>query len=317
MRVPLIAAVLVLAPGAAAAAPIGVVGDPLDRAALAAAPAVYTLEAIFPAGDDPVQGLAFAVSGSGHLLATNHVIESGGTRATRVLVRRAGTSAPTWVAQVVTTDADNDLALLKIAEAGAPALLLDTHIGGGVAAFGLEGDGLVVRKGSVGSTGPVGPPVNGIVTRVGVDIQEGDSGAPAVGENGRVQGMMQGYFKDQDLGFMKAAPTLEAFVRNAGVTNAEGATTVAFRHGISALSRLDAGDAEAWFREVRAAYPNHPTVDAALVDSHRLAASGFRAQNAPRDEGLLAMTAVIFGVAALWCGGALLARRPRQDGEMA
>lgn len=316
--VPLAAAVLILASGAAAAAPVGVVGDPLDRAAWVAEPAVYEIEAIYPPGDDTRRrkGLAFGVSTTGHLLAANHVIANNARRAARIVVRRPGTSAVTWSARVVKTDPDNDIALLRIDEPGAPALLLDARVGGGVATFGLGNDGLVVRKGSVGATGPVGPPVDGVVTRVEVDIQRGDSGAPVVGENGRVQGMVTGFFDGTDSGFMKAAPALETFVRNAGVKNAEGAPTVAFRRGVAALGRLDADDAHAWFRKARAAYPNHPTVDGALADARVLAASGFRMEDVPRDQGFLVMAAVVFGAIAVCFGGALVSRRPRRYGGM-
>lgn len=314
--VPLVVAVMMLTSGAAVAAPIGVVGDPLDRAAWVAEPAVYEIEAIYPPESDTMKGLAFGVSTTGHLLATNHLIRDDGRRASRIVVRRPGSSAPTWVARVVRSDPDNDLALLKIEERGAPGLLLDTRVGGGVVAFGHGSDGLVVRKGSVGSTRPVGPPVDGVVTRVEVNIHPGDSGAPVVGRNGRVQGMVTGYFDGTDAGFMKAAPALEAFVRNAGVKNAEGTPTVAFRRGVSALGHLDAEDAQAWFREVRAAYPDHPTVDAALADARLVAASGFRVGDAPRNQGFLAMAAVIFGALAVCCGAALMSHRTRRHGGM-
>jgi Trypsin-like peptidase domain len=299
---------------AIASPPVGLVGDPLDRAARQAEPAVYEIEAIYrPKSERPVAGLAFSVSPSGYLLTANHVVRNDERIPVRIVVRQSGTDAPrAWEGRVVKNDPDNDVALVRIGARGAPALVLGNRGGGSVAAFVHENEGLVVRKGPVGSTGPVGPPVNGILTRIGVEIQGGESGGPVIGGDGRVQGMVVAYGSSSGRGLMKTTPALESLLRRSGVKNTEGAPATSFRRGMAALGRLDAPDAERQFTAARDAYPDHPTVQTALDETRRLAGADFRLGGAERNRDLLVASSVISAAAALGFGWALAVRRPRR-----
>jgi Trypsin-like peptidase domain len=294
--------------GAVGDAAIFITGDHLDRAAWTAQGSVYLIEADH-GGGGVSQGLAFAVSPSGHLLTTLHVVEKGGTPARRVLVRAARGQGESFVARVVRVDANSDIALVRIPARGVPALMMEVG-GGPVVAFGRDGPA-DITKGRVGGTGQARAPVNRIVTNLRLPVGKGESGGPVVGPDGRVRGMVLGYFRESRNGFMEPTPALRAMLRSAGVANREGDAAAAFRRGSEALERFDLAGAEAGFRAARAAYPAHPLVDEGLAAVTRLSTAGFRADGAPRSEGLLAAAAVVLGVFALAAVAALLAWRPR------
>jgi hypothetical protein len=117
---------------------------------------------------------------------------SGDARRSRMLVPR-----------VVAVDWGRDLVLLRVGLRDAPALALGAgrREGTRVATIGFGSDDpfsapqrgeLVpaVRKGALGSTGPVRGEPDRLLTRVSADVKRGDSGGPAVDQDGRVRGVV-------------------------------------------------------------------------------------------------------------------------------
>ncbi|MCS1409174.1 MAG: putative serine protease HhoB [Verrucomicrobia subdivision 3 bacterium] len=150
-------------------------------------------------------GSGFIVSDEGHIVTNYHVIEN----CDRVTVNLAGKM---YDAEVATTNADNDLALLKAERAlGTPAafsrserapLNSDVTVAGfhvTVAGFPLQGilsKTLNVTRGSVSSEHGLGG--NSGKFQLTAPIQGGNSGGPVLDKAGNVVGVVVSKLADKD-----------------------------------------------------------------------------------------------------------------------
>ena len=167
-----------------AAAPGSIVGDPDVRAASA-----RTLR---------VRGVAcgYGVEGSGWVAGRNLVVTNAhvvaGETATKVQVGGTGRPLP---AEVVVFDELNDIAVLRVNGLGlTPLRLAAPRPGEAAAVIGFPENGpLDIEPARTEKTEPVissdaydRGPVERVVTRFRVYVRPGNSGGPAVNENGRV-----------------------------------------------------------------------------------------------------------------------------------
>ena len=167
-----------------AAAPGSIVGDPDVRAASA-----RTLR---------VRGIAcgYGVEGSGWVAGRNLVVTNAhvvaGETATKVQVGGTGRPLP---AEVVVFDELNDIAVLRVNGLGlTPLRLAAPRPGEAAAVIGFPENGpLDIEPARTEKTEPVissdaydRGPVERVVTRFRVYVRPGNSGGPAVNENGRV-----------------------------------------------------------------------------------------------------------------------------------
>ncbi|MDP2316189.1 MAG: trypsin-like peptidase domain-containing protein [Pseudomonadota bacterium] len=136
------------------------------------------------------QGSGFVISADGYILTNNHVVKD----ATEVKVKFA--DGADYAAKVVGTDADSDIALLKITGNGAfPYLQLDkddgVRVGDWVVAVGNPlGFGHTVTAGIVSGMGRNIPdlPLDEFI-QTDASINPGNSGGPLIGLDGTVVGM--------------------------------------------------------------------------------------------------------------------------------
>jgi hypothetical protein len=138
-------------------------------------------------------GTGFLVSSAGYVLTNNHVIEGEG----RVEIRLPGTK-DTVPAQVVATDEDRDMALLKVTFPDPakfnPVAVGTEEIGRGseVAAFGFPlgdqlGTGLKFTRGSISG---LPDPSNDDMYLLDLRVNPGNSGGPLCDGRGYVVGMI-------------------------------------------------------------------------------------------------------------------------------
>ena len=149
----------------------------------------------------PTQGIGTGViiDAEGHIVTNNHVVRIGAELASRITVTLSDGSSET--AQVVGTDPQTDLAVLKIDASGlTPGVLGDSSslpVGADVVAIGfalgLEGDPTVTR-GVVSAKNRTLPQantnlsINGLI-QTDASISPGNSGGPLVDDRGRVIGI--------------------------------------------------------------------------------------------------------------------------------
>jgi putative serine protease PepD len=176
-----------IAPLVGAAAPAG----PLDSAAAAVLPSVVSVEV--RSAREAGTGSGFVIDRDGHIMTNAHVVGAGGTVE---VVYSDGRRVP---ASVVGTDTATDVAVLRVAAAGAPPALTlrtpdDLRVGEAVLAvgspLGLSGTvtaGIVSAVDRMTGLGDERNRQSAIQTDA--PINPGNSGGPLVDTAGRVVGM--------------------------------------------------------------------------------------------------------------------------------
>jgi len=190
--------------GSPTAAPVAATsGRPIDVAAVAeaVAPSVVTVISDLtatPLGEPGAIGTGVILGSDGEILTNAHVVDG----AEQVHVRLAGETEPR-AAEVLATDAGNDLALIQLTELGGvdlvPAVLAaadDVALGEDVVAIGfaLDLDGAPsVTRGIVSAldrtlSTPDGGALDGLI-QTDAAISSGNSGGPLVNASGEVIGI--------------------------------------------------------------------------------------------------------------------------------
>jgi S1-C subfamily serine protease len=158
----------------------------LARTALASRvrASVYTVTASL---DEGTGFVAWVKGGSSYVLTANHVVVLSVDRGDYDVHLRSGSKV--WLGRVVKTDADNDLALIRVPRRIAPPLWQRP-----VYKPPLVGDALLLAGSPLGYEGSI---TSGVVGRVAPDEIQTDaaaypgiSGGPAVDEDGRVVGVL-------------------------------------------------------------------------------------------------------------------------------
>lgn len=171
---------------------------------------------------------------------------------------------------VIETDEMRDIALLRVPNlVNAPSLRLDSAIDSGtpIATLGFGDEdpfaepqrgALVpaVRLGVTDRTGKTDTDPPRTLTIITNEVQKGDSGGPAVDENGRVRGVV---LIKRAAGGGAMAPTDEIHwvLDRAGVRPWEGRTQVAWREALDRAERFDLAGARTDLRRTLASYPAH------------------------------------------------------------
>ncbi len=214
-------------------------------------------------GATQASGSGFIIDANGIIVTNNHVVS--GSQAVKVQLPEA--DGCTFVATVVGTDPQTDLAILKIDAQDLPTITLgssaDLAVGEWVVAVGnalaLEG-GPTVTAGVVSATGrdveqagtatrPGQAATNAIalydLIQTDAAINEGDSGGPLVDLNGNAIGINTlGTSEAQGIGFAiaidDAKPIIEQLLQNGKVTRAYlGISTQTLTPAIAAAQNLD------------------------------------------------------------------------------
>lgn len=153
-------------------------------------PSVFTIETPYGGGS----GFAAWIQGGDTIILTaNHVVEGFD----RVSVQRKGA---TWRGTVIETDTTNDLATVRV-----PGTIADALWQQPTTTFPKVGDTLVLFGSPLGYEGTV---TKGIVSRITYrEIQTdapanpGNSGGPALKENGEVAGVVVSGYEGRDISF--------------------------------------------------------------------------------------------------------------------
>lgn len=149
--------------------------EPIVGVVAAATPSVVTVKSVvrsltpFGPRDGEAVGTGFVVRADGYVLTNNHVVDG----ASAVTVTTA--SGDQYPASVVTTDAEHDLAVLKIDARGLPALTLGSSDGLAV------GESVVAIGFALDLSG--GPTVtSGILSSLdrSIDVQDSSGSGPSV-----------------------------------------------------------------------------------------------------------------------------------------
>jgi S1-C subfamily serine protease len=373
----LLAAAAASSAATAAPGPLDLSANPLDRAWLAALPAVYRVDVrvqvaalrtragrriTLPqlARDLSEAGTGFGVDPEGTVVTARHVLQpdgpdaatrlwwlaqvhSGhprytqrqamawviaqgarpaGVRVLSITLRPAmpeptGGEPVTYPAQIrALSDRDRDLALLDAPIRNAPALALDgaSTTGTPVVVLGFGGDegGLPPDEREM----LVPARREGVIYRtffqgVGVtaDIQQGDSGGPAVDPEARAHGMVF-RMRSGPGGYIKSADSVRDLLTREGLSSDPGPTT---RHFLAALALLRRFDLEGAARELRTTlrlFPRHAVARQELARVEALQAVGYRLSGPSRRRGALLAIGIISALLAVGCAIGLL--RPRQ-----
>jgi S1-C subfamily serine protease len=172
--------------------------------------------------------------------------------------------------KIIETDELRDIAVIRVPNiANAPSLGLDRGVDSGtpIATLGFgTGDPFAgpqrgalvpaVRTGAIGRTGPVeGEPLR-VLSFITNEVEQGDSGGPAVDANGRVRGMV---LIKRAAGGGAMAPTdqLLRVLDRANVRGWEGRTQAAYRSALARMAQFDLDGARSEFRRTLASYPAH------------------------------------------------------------
>jgi len=172
--------------------------------------------------------------------------------------------------RVIETDEMRDIAVLRVPNIdNAPSLRLDPAIDSGtpIATLGFgdadpfaepQHGALVpaVRLGTTERTGKTDTDPPRTLTIITNEVQKGDSGGPAVDEEGRVRGVV---LIKRAAGGGAMAPTDEIFwvLDRAGVRPWEGRTQLVWREALGRAERFDLPGARADLRRTLASYPAH------------------------------------------------------------
>ena len=151
------------------------------------------------------------IEGSGWVAGPNLVVTAAHVVAgeSNTIVRIPGQALPA-VADVVVLDIHNDVAVLRVSGVDLkPLRLADPQSGASVAILGYPLDGgLTATPGRIGRTATVltqdaleHGPVARTITAVAGRVQHGDSGGPAVDNEGRVQSMIFAQRRDSPSGY--------------------------------------------------------------------------------------------------------------------
>jgi putative serine protease PepD len=152
------------------------------RAVAVIAPSVVTIDSTSPDGEGV--GTGIIVSSDGEILTNNHVVEN----ATKVLVRLAGATSAIR-AEVLATDAGNDMALIKLVNASGltAATFADASsiaVGDPVVAVGYA----LALDGGPSVTADRSGALNGLI-QTDAAISSGNSGGPLINLQGQVVGI--------------------------------------------------------------------------------------------------------------------------------
>jgi hypothetical protein len=305
----------------------GLTGDALDRAAVLAFPSVYGVEsAPIPriAGSrrqrpERRQGIAVAVAPSGWLVTAWHVIDPQDDSPVprRILVRQAispaGGPRQSWVARVVAQDPDLDLALLRIAAPGAPALRLaeSPEAPTRVATFTRDsGNQIVARQTRTGDV-VFNQELELRVSLLADQVPRGDSGGPAVDRDGRVRGIVLGSLSRK--GYADTAADVRRFLSRANLPRDGDDAASSFAAGMDALWHLRPSEAEALLQATERAFPHHTHAGRALADADALRSARYRLAGPRAGRGLLLAGGVMSGVIAVALAATLAWRRPAPE----
>jgi len=216
----------------------------VSSVAASASPATVMVLNMGRTGTAQAVGTGFIIDSSGVIVTNNHVVSG----ATSVKVQLPGTDGETYDATVVGTDAQTDLAVLRIEETGLPTLTLGSSaelgVGDWVVAIGnalaLDGGPTVtagvvsalgrdVEQAATSGTRPGQATTSAIalydLIQTDAAINEGNSGGPLVNMQGEVIGINTlGSSDAQGIGFAiaidDARPIIEQLLANGKVTRA-------------------------------------------------------------------------------------------------
>lgn len=215
-------------------------------------------------------------------------------------------------------DRDDDLALLRTADRGIPALLLDdaTTVDTPIATLGYGDDRPLadrsqgppvptVRRGVLGPKVVVETLPSPLLTFVTAPVAKGDSGGPAVDALGHVRGVVRLEHTLSDTGqrggIIEQASRVRLLLDRVGVRNEEGATAQAFRAGMTRLWALDPDGAARDLRRTVALDPGHALAPRAQARADALARAGFRLAPEGWNRGLLLGAALASALASAAC----------------
>lgn len=243
-----------------------------------------------------------------------------GARVMGVRVTQAdpGTGLPDprrWTGVVARTAADADLSLLRIAAPGAPALELEDTVtlGTPVITVGFGRAGAfddphrpparpAVRRGTLAQSGLLQEPERP-ATVVATDVQAGDSGGPAVGEDGRVRGIV--VLRGEGGGIMEQVGAVRRLLEAAGVRGGEGESGALYRRALDRLWALDVAAAERDLAALRRAFPDHTLAQAQALRAAGLAGGDYAIAGDGRLRSLLLGVGILAAVLALGCAARL------------
>ena len=142
-----------------------------------------------PKGDSAKSGTGFFVSEKGHVLTNNHVIQG----CTEINVARVG--MPSTRAQIVASDATNDLAVLStdFPQGTIPALGLRPRVGESIYVYGFPLSSMLATTGNftVGNvTATAGLSDDTRHLQISAPVQPGNSGGPLIDQYGAVVGVI-------------------------------------------------------------------------------------------------------------------------------
>ena len=251
-----------------------------------------------------------------------------GVRRVALIVRQADAGAGggrRYRASVVRIDRGSDLALIRLSGAAAAPVLpamssvsegtpvVTIGFGTGVtftAAAAEVGPTPAVRKGRLGATvkaGRGGAVPGKLVTRVDTLVRDGDSGAPAVDDAGRVRGVVLLTDTEEGGGLIMPSRDVGRLLRGAGVDPDPGAGDAAYRTGLRQLWELDFRAAARSFAAAAKAFPAHTLAWALAKRAAALEEAEFRIAGERRPQAFLLALGIVSAIAALACALALAA----------
>ncbi|MDX6646717.1 MAG: Trypsin-like peptidase domain [Miltoncostaeaceae bacterium] len=309
----------------------------LQGTAFAIAPGGYLVGAAHvadPSDDELAAGARRLALALAHRPHTDEIVSrwvertgarpAGGAVLGRRLTAAAPDGAPGRVhpGALVLADRVSDLALLRIAAPGAPALLLDDAAtrGTAVAALGFGGGGgdgrspphePAIRHGRLDRTGWFPRPH--LATVVTAAVRRGDSGAPVVDAQGRARGVVVALHRDG--GIMEDGSEVRRLLRRARFANGRGRSAALFAHAMTRLWALDAAGARRGLRATLRAYPDHSLAARELRRVGALSAARLALEGGGRRDGVLRALAVASAAASAACGLLLLRLSSRGRGR--
>jgi S1-C subfamily serine protease len=245
------------------------------------------------------------------------------TRSVVVTLADAGAGAEprSFTALRVVPDRSADLALIRIAAAREPALLLDeaesirtpvVTIGFGSAdPFHSAAQGELtpaVRRGRLGRTGTLGVTTPRDVLSIAVPVEPGDSGAPVVDARAAVHGVV--IVRSPAGGIAELSTELRTLMTSAGVAPAPGRSAELFASGMRHFWALDFAAARDDLQAAAEAFPPHTLAAREAERAAGLERAGMALEGRSRRRDALLAVGIVAAVGAAACGAGLLRLRP-------